>query len=140
MIDRNAVKEHFNKIADRYDQFKERNSHYYSELKKIIREKVSDTCAEKVLEIGCGTGNLLTIIPSKFALGGDISIEMIRLALQKITESKSVKFIVMTAEELPFKPVFDVILAVDLMEHTADSEKVLQEIRFVSKPNTKILF
>ena len=139
MIDRIEVKEHFNRIAAVYDGYKIQNLHYYDQLKKLIHDKTNGAVLKKVLEIGCGTGSLLNIVPCKFTVGGDISIQMIRQAKSKSHQSMKSHFIVMAAEEIPFKPVFDFVIAIDLMEHVTDQLSVLQELYRCSKPGTKIL-
>jgi ubiquinone/menaquinone biosynthesis C-methylase UbiE len=139
MIERNEVKEHFNSIAASYDEYKEQNSHYYRELKILIRELVETSTLDKVFEIGCGTGNLLAGIPARFSVGGDLSMEMVRRACTKWSDPGNLHFIAMAAEELPIKPVFDCILMVDLLEHVPDPGQVLIELRSCIKEESRII-
>lgn len=138
-FNRNTVKKHFDGIAGDYDGYKQQNKRYYREIKNLIREKMTGILPDKVLEIGCGTGNLLVGLPGNQAVGGDLSMEMVRTARTKWAAASKARFIVMAAEELPFKPLFDFILMVDLLEHVVDPVKVLEQLRFCARAEARIL-
>lgn len=72
------VKNHFEDIASNYDYWKKRNWYYYQNLKKIIREFVP--VDKTVLEIGCGTGDILASVEPKYGIGADISPKMVEIA------------------------------------------------------------
>lgn len=76
---------HFNKIAKDYDYYKEKNSFYYKNLKKLLGRLILKN--KNVLEFGCGTGDLLASLKPKIGYGVDISSEMIGIAKNKYKQS-----------------------------------------------------
>lgn len=79
------VEEHFDQVAQRYDYYKEKNSFYYQNLKKLLKTKIQ--AQKKVLEVGCGTGDLLVSLNPKKGYGFDISSEMVKRAAKKHKEA-----------------------------------------------------
>ena len=83
MIHKEEVKSHFDELANIYDDLKERNSYYYKSLKKVISELSDRYSFNSVLDIGCGTGELLISLHPKKGLSIDISPAMIHAAKKK---------------------------------------------------------
>ena len=108
----NDVKDHFDSIASNYDYWKKRNWYYYQNLKKIIREFVP--IDKFVLEIGCGTGDILANVEPKYGIGADLNPKMIEIARSKYNGSKNLNFHV--SDEIP-KRKYDFILMIDVIVH-----------------------
>lgn len=121
-----GIKEHFDKIAENYDVGKTKYSYYYFNLKKLLRSQIKPN--KKVLEIGCGTGDLLVSLRPKKGYGQDISIRMIEVAKNK-HKNQNVFF----STKMP-KGKFDYIFMSDVIEHLENPEK---EFRQISKLMTK---
>lgn len=88
------------------------------------------------LEIGCGTGYVLSAIAKAFP---DISLhgsEIFEegLAFAALRES-SIKFMQMDAREIPYKENFDCIGIFDVLEHIVEDETVLTQIHHALKTN-----
>ena len=119
------VKNHFEDIASNYDYWKKRNWYYYQNLKKIIREFVP--VDKTVLEIGCGTGDILASVEPKYGIGAVISPKMVEIAKSKHNGFTNLNFHV--SGEFP-KRKYDIILMIDVVEDLksrADFFKKLQE-------------
>ena len=84
------VSDHFNDIAEEYDYFKKRNKFYYDNLKSLLKKIIPTN--KIVLEIGCGTGDLLAYLKPKKGYGYDISGEMIKIAKSKYGSKKNLRF------------------------------------------------
>ena len=123
------IKQHFEYIAPNYDYWKKKNWYYYQQLKTVLKEKIPP--GKKVLEIGCGTGDLLAALQPLKGLGIDISENMIALAKKKHSSHKSITFKTGTAENLSTKQTFDFILLADIIEH-------LENVNLMSESLTKI--
>jgi len=81
-----------------------------------------------VLEIGCGTGNVLTAlcgIPNLRLTGSEIYLQGLRYARTRLPD---VEFIQLDATDIPFRETFDVIGAFDVLEHITDDEQVIREV------------
>ncbi len=120
------VQDHFNVEAARYDMWKQRNAYYYSAIKNLYREKIP--AISSVLEIGCGTGDILAEVQPRRGVGIDISPAMIERARQKYP---NLTWYPLTVSELPtvLQEQFDVIFLSDVIEHLEDVEGTLRDIR-----------
>jgi len=101
---------------------------------------------ERVLDIGCGTGDQAVYLAKTGAIvaGIDISPQMIDIALKKQKREKlDVYFQAADAVKLPFlEPVFDVAL-ISLALHEIESKKrneVLSEMKRVVKKGGRLIF
>ncbi|MEW8522872.1 MAG: methyltransferase domain-containing protein [Candidatus Thiodiazotropha endolucinida] len=81
------------------------------------------------LEIGCGTGFVLSGIEQAFPglklSASDLHTSGLRFANNRVNRSSLFQ---MDAREIPFDEEFDVVGAFDVLEHISDDEKVLNEI------------
>lgn len=120
-------------------------STYFSELARLeeanfwfrSRNKLLMWALEKyypnfqsLLEIGCGTGYVLSGISKKFPhstlFGSEIFIAGLGFAAARLP---SVKLMQMDARCIPFENEFDVIGAFDVLEHIKEDEEVLAQMR-----------
>lgn len=94
-----------------------------------------------VLDCGCGTGDLLSIVSGLIApgeaFGGDISQTMLGVAQRHITdEAKNLHFEFMDVQALPFTDKrFDRVMATQLLVHVPDPRLAFGEICRVTNPN-----
>ncbi len=91
----------------------------------------------KILDIGCGAGNMAKGIkyyrPDLEIYGIDISEKAIQIAKHR---SQGIQFILGKGEQLPYKDnFFDAIVMYDVLEHIEKPEKILQEVQRVLKEN-----
>ena len=131
--------DHFNKIARNYDRFKKQNSFYYHTLKRGIASFIPKKNLS-ILDIGCGTGELLNFLSPKNGIGIDHSIEMIKIATQKYKKLKNLSFYVCDIEKHPVHGRFDFILFIDVIEHILFKEKAMENIgKSMSENSTLII-
>lgn len=90
---------------------------------------------ESLLEIGCGTGYVLSGIakacPEARLHGSDIFTAGLTFAAGR---QPSIAFMQMDARHVPFIDEFDVVGAFDVLEHIEEDEKVLGQIHNALKP------
>lgn len=93
---------------------------------KIILDMVDFQKKKRILDIGCGVGNLLIDINQRLGdqnnkplvVGGDYSKEMIRIAMKKFKNHNKPSFVICDACRLPFKNnTFDACFNVLLLHH-----------------------
>src|SRR5208283_4629144 len=72
---------YYDSLAPRRDDFRRRNRYYYSLLEKQYRYFIPE--GKRILEIGCGTGDLLAALKPSRGMGVDISPKMIESSKRK---------------------------------------------------------
>jgi len=133
-ISMDRVKDHFDEIASDYDYWKKRNWYYYQNLKKIINEFVP--VDKTVLEIGCGTGDILASVEPRYGIGADLSPKMIEIAKSKYNGFTNLKFHV--SGEIP-KRKFDFILMIDVIEHLENRTALFKDLQQYCDLDTRII-
>jgi ubiquinone/menaquinone biosynthesis C-methylase UbiE len=116
-----AVEKHFDDIAKTYNFYKEKNRFYYDNLKKLISDHVPK--GSKVLEVGCGTGDLIAHLNPKKGWGMDISKEMTLIAKKRYDKKRSLRF----STKWPDNK-YDYILMSDVIEHLEDPDETFKNI------------
>jgi SAM-dependent methyltransferase len=92
----------------------------------------------KMLEIGCGNGNILSYLKRHgvHVEGGDIFIEGLRFCRQ---QAALVPLYQVDVLSLPFRDEYDIIGAFDILEHIEDDDKALAEIYLALKARGKLI-
>lgn len=127
-------KTYFDKIAPARIKQRRAKRYYWNDITKYCNYFVHED--NSVLEIGCGTGELLNDLKSKNKTGIDFSEEMISQARSQFPD---LDVRVMAAEELNLNQQFDVIILSNLIGYLEDIQKVLSQLKSVSHANTKII-
>jgi len=129
---RNIVKEDYNAIADTYAKC-------YSEIdycKIYIDEFIANLSGKKVLDIGCGAGQITDYLTQKGfeVIGLDFSHKLLKIAKRNFPNSK---FILADICEYEQNEQVDGIITKDVLFHLSDENlvSVLQKFRRMIKPN-----
>lgn len=87
---------------------------------------------DKLLDVGCGLGNVLRQCQEFECYGLDISLNYLR-ETAKVT---SAELCMSKVEDMPYySNTFDVVVCTDVLEHVFDLHKTLKQIFRVLKPN-----
>ena len=89
-----------------------------------------------VLEIGCGSGELLALLHAGRKSGIDLSAAQIAAARQRLPDAT---FFVQAGEFLELTEKFDVIIISDTLNLAADVQRLLERLHAVSHPGTRLL-
>ncbi len=125
-----------NRVEDSHWWFVGRRAILESFLKTIVQSPKSKVQSPKILDVGCGTGGNLEML-AKFgaAEGVDVSDEALEFC-----KSKGLRVHKGLAERLPFADEsFDVVTALDVVEHLDDDIAGLKEMNRVLRTGGKTL-
>ncbi|OHA07062.1 MAG: hypothetical protein A2934_03705 [Candidatus Sungbacteria bacterium RIFCSPLOWO2_01_FULL_47_10] len=131
------VQKHFDHIAPEYDSWKRKNWYYYDAVKRIYRGLIP--VGAKVLEIGCGTGEILAELKPARGVGIDISEEMIKRAAKKYAGIPQLEFHQGNAASFVTGEHFDFIFLADVIEHLEDVMKSIANISRMAKPGASVI-
>jgi len=128
------LSQHYDALASKRDYYRSKNEYYYSLLNKEYRYFVPK--GKRVLEIGCGTGDLLNALSPSYGLGVDISGEMIKLARKKYLQ---LKFETGEVHQINIQEKFDYIILSGLLGEVEDIQKCLESLRPFCTKDTRII-
>jgi len=91
---------------------------------------------QRVLELGCGTGDLLASLQPSFGVGVDFSDATINTASARHPE---LSFVAADAHSFEIDAEFDVIILSDLVNDLWDVQGVLERVRGMCAPETRVI-
>lgn len=108
-------------------------------LRDVLRKNFP--AAQNILEIGCGTGFVLSntrkVFPDARLSGSDIFTEGMGFAKRRVP---SAQLFQMDACHIPYRDEFDLICAFDVLEHIDDDRAALAEIYRACLPGGGVVF
>jgi SAM-dependent methyltransferase len=105
-----------------------RSDYIFTRQKELVLDLVTPLAGERLLDIGCGTGNNLQIFSEKWCslTGMDSSREKLEIARQRYGDR--VELISGRAEDIPFSDnEFDIVTIINFLEITDNPQKVIEE-------------
>ena len=108
--------------------------YYHKRLEEIYKSLVFPGL--RVVEIGCGHGDLLGALEPAFGVGVDFSSEMVSAAGLR---HPNLHFVQADAHELPLKGPFDVIILSDLVNDLWDVQTALLNMASLANRNTRVI-
>lgn len=139
-----STEKHFDTTALELDWWAQRNSYYYQDLDRLHQFLIP--IGSKVLEIGCGTGNLLANLQPSLGIGIDFSPATIELARSKYPH---LHFECLDAEDIGLDPSsnllaiereFDYIILSGVLGSLKNIQLVLERLQSLCSPHTKLIF
>ena len=133
------------KLASKYnDQWVQKYSLIPTrrEVKKIILPLLETNAQVKILDIGCGTGQLIQevseIYPSVDYLGIDVAQNMIKVAKQN-NHGENVKFINLSVDDFTSEEKFDIIICTHAFPYFPNKSAAMHKMASLCKTNGKII-
>lgn len=139
--DTNHVRVHYEKMARHYDR------RWRAYLQSTLGEALSGSRlggTERVLDVGCGTGEFERMAIEKFPqltiVGVDMSPVMLERTRKKMAAFPRVSFETAEAEALPFEAEgYDVVILASVLHHVRDPETALRECARGLRPHGKLV-
>jgi ubiquinone/menaquinone biosynthesis C-methylase UbiE len=121
-------------VARKLDQWTGWGGYYHHRLEEIYRFLIIP--GHRVLEIGCGKGDLLAAVKPSTGVGIDFSGEMLSRARKRHSD---LRFIKADAHDFNLNEKFDYIVLSDLVNDLFDVQAVFERMAAVSTPFTRII-
>lgn len=133
-VQRNSMKEYFNLAAKERLNWKRKNKYYHDLLEKYFQYFIPPH--KNVLELGCGTGELLASVKPAYGVGIDFSENMVAIAKNQFP---NLNFSVKDAEHFDSDYKFDYLIISDLLNSLNDIQKALNKLNTVTSSKTRIV-
>jgi len=125
---------YFDQNVDRIERFRRLNRCYHEEIKRLWR--FFTTPGDRVLEVGCGTGDLLNALDPKRGVGLDFSVRTIARARRKYPKSQ---FVAADAQRLAVKGSFDAVVMSDVIGYFQDVQSTLENLHHCMGPQSRLM-
>ncbi len=134
--DKSRIREYYDHLSDSYDDLygKEQEEKHERILESLGKERF-----DLLIEVGCGTGEMLERARTNclWAVGTDISPNMLRKARMK-TRGEITDFVLSDCSALPFKDgTSDLVISISLLK--SDSTHEFEELSRIAKHDGTIL-
>jgi SAM-dependent methyltransferase len=134
------VRRFYESRHDDIQRSRRRHGYYYRYLQRVLRVRVPEGL--RVLDLGCGAGDLLASLKPSHGVGVDVSARAVEAARARHPDP-SLKFVqgdfsdpaVLASAGGPF----DVILLVNVVTHLTDVQATLERLHAVSHARTRVL-
>lgn len=124
---------HWDRVASGVVGQKSLGGFYHRILVNLFRCNISPGL--RILELGCGNGDLVAALSPSEGVGIDFSAEMIRTARNRHPD---ITFIQADVHELALSGTFDAIILSDLVNDLWDVQATFMQIKPYTSPHTRI--
>jgi hypothetical protein len=121
-------------ISAKREKYLKRNWYYNRDLQRFFKFNIPEGAS--VLEIGCGTGQLLYSLNPSRGVGIDISSGMIQMAKEKFPH---LEFHQMDAENIQLKETFEYVILSDSLGYLEDIQLAFKELNKVITTETRVI-
>ncbi|MEO5763574.1 MAG: glycosyltransferase [Vicinamibacteria bacterium] len=117
---------------------RENRSYYYDYLSRILKARIAP--GQRVLEIGCGSGDLLAAVSPSFGVGIDLSGRQVAAARARHPDFHFFEGDAGQTETLSrARGPFDVILIVNVLTFLGDVRRLFDALHLVSHSRTRVI-
>jgi len=128
------LRNYFDELSEKRISIRNRNIYYWNEITNYC--SYFSHADNSILEVGCGTGDLIASIPGKYKVGIDFSPKMIEIATKRF---QNISFFVLDAKNFNLDYKFDLIIFSNLIGFVDDVQEVFNNIKKISHNRTKII-
>lgn len=128
------IRDHFDRLAPDRARWRRRYRYYYRLTEDYFRYLIPP--GSSVLEIGCGTGDLLAAVRPTRGLGIDLSPRMVEIARDRYPD---LEFRVEDFETLETADPFDYVVLSNVLGYADDVQRAIGRLHRVCRPDTRII-
>lgn len=125
---------YWNQYCSEYEQWEPGRRAYRERLKAVYKFLVPP--GARVLELGCGPGDLLAALDPSIGVGIDISEDFVKMARARHPQFR---FIAADCHQLDLNEEFDYIILSDLANDLWDIQRTLERVGAHAHPGTRVL-
>ncbi len=125
----------YEEVALERAAFARKNQYYGQQVRRLVESMVMP--GSRVLEVGCGLGDLIGDLDASHVCGIDFSAEVIKLAKERHPKL-DLRVVDVERDPLPQGP-FDVVILSDVLGHLDDVQSGMERIRSVLAPGARII-
>ncbi|MDL2265985.1 bifunctional class I SAM-dependent methyltransferase/glycosyltransferase family 2 protein [Parabacteroides sp. OttesenSCG-928-G07] len=129
-----TIRDFYRKTASQREKWNKRNRFYHKLLEKYFSFIIP--AGKRVLEVGCGSGDLLCAVKPSYGVGIDYAPEVIKIAKEKYP---GLHFLANDAEDPRLDETFDYIIVSDTLGCLWDAQKVVHNLHRLCHPQTRIV-
>ena len=132
------IQQQADEIAEKRDGWIRKNSYFYNDDRSYMKFLVGKE--KRVLELGCGTGQLLNVLNPSYGIGVDISANMVSAAQKNYP---NLEFIQGDLEDenliSSLQGPFDFIILSDTIGYLDDCENTFAGLHSLCTPDTRLI-
>ena len=139
-----AILSHIDGIATQRDRWRDRNSGFYADDMNFLKFLIPE--GSRILDLGCGTGAVLSGLKPSYGMGVDFSANMVDVARANYPETDypELQFRVGDVEALrplkdDLKGPFDFIILSDTLGFVDDCQALLEQLHDLCDEETRIV-
>ena len=126
------------RFAGKRESWLRRNEYFHTEHQRYVQFLVPK--GARVLDLGCGTGQLLASLDPEYGVGIDFSSQMVEIAREKFPALTFEVGDVEAPETIAnLEGPFDVIIVSDTIGYFDDCEQTLRNLHQLCTPDTRII-
>ena len=125
---------HFDQLAEKLESWGGLGGYYRRRIQSIYQFLIPP--GMRILEVGCGRGNLIASLKPAYGLGIDLSSKMVKAAQESHPE---LHFIPMDVHSMSLNETFDFIILSDTINDLWDVELAFKQLFKLTKPSTRVI-
>jgi SAM-dependent methyltransferase len=125
---------HWDIVAENHSDAPFWSRYYHRKVQSVYQFLIPP--GQRVLEIGCGNGDLLAAVKPAYGFGVDFSAGQIERAQRRHPD---LQFLRSDALSLPLRKPFDVVILSDVINDLWDVETALRQLHAVLTPRSRVI-
>ena len=132
------IEQHVDKLAEKRDKWINRNGYFYKNDHSYMKFLVGENA--RVLELGCGTGQLLNALNPSHGVGVDLSANVVNIAQKNYPNLEFIQGDIEDPELIKsLEGTFDYIILSDTLGFLDDCEETFSGLHSLCTSDTRLI-